>query len=89
MGFPINSYKLFEAIANNDGQQIKKYFHVDFKLFAILLHDPNADPDFDREVGRSFFDWHSRSGEDFLFTALADPPQSLAIKAFCCEVSNL
>jgi hypothetical protein len=76
MGLPINSYKLFEAIANNDERLLKNHFNVDFKLFAILLHDPKTDPEFDREVGRSFYRWHVNSGKEFLFTALADPPMS-------------
>jgi hypothetical protein len=76
MGLPVNSYTLFEAIAQNDGELLKKRIPVNFKLFAILLHDPESDQDFDREVGRSFYNWHLNSGNELLFTALADPPES-------------
>jgi hypothetical protein len=75
MGLPINSYTLFEAFAQNDGEFIKN-IPVDFKLFAILLHDPKTDPEFDQVVGRSFYNWHLNSGNKLLLTALADPPQS-------------
>jgi hypothetical protein len=76
MGLPINSYKLFEAIANKDDRFLNHHLNVDFKLFAILLHDPYSNPEFDKEVGRSFYNWHLESGREFLFTALADPPKS-------------
>ncbi|GAB2478897.1 hypothetical protein [Algoriphagus taiwanensis] len=76
MGLPVNSYTLFEAIAQNDGELLKKRIPVDIKLLAILLHDPESDPDFDLEVGRSFYNWHLNSGNELLFTALADPPES-------------
>ncbi|MCS5488871.1 hypothetical protein [Algoriphagus limi] len=76
MGLPLNSYTLFEAIAQNDGELLKEMIPVNFKLFAILLHDPNSDPEFDRIVGRSFYNWHLKSGKELLFTALADPPES-------------
>lgn len=76
MGLPLNSYTLFEAIAQNDGELLKKRIPVNFKLFAILLHDPDSDPEFDHVVGRSFYNWHLNSGKELLFTALADPPES-------------
>ncbi|EMS33827.1 hypothetical protein C943_04146 [Mariniradius saccharolyticus AK6] len=76
MGLPINSYKLFEAIANGDDRYLNHHLKVDFKMFAILLHDPRSDAEFDREVGGSFDRWHRESGKNLLFTALADPPQS-------------
>jgi hypothetical protein len=76
MGLPLNSYSFFEAIAQNDGELLKKRIPVNFKLFAILLHDPDSNPEFDRVVGRSFYNWHQKSGKELLFTALADPPES-------------
>lgn len=76
MGLPINSYHLFEEISQMGSEFPKKLHSLDISLYAILVHDHKNDPEFDKEVGTSFIKWHQESVNNFLFTALADPPQT-------------
>ncbi|WP_439490539.1 hypothetical protein [Algoriphagus sp.] len=79
MGLSQDDYERFKGKANQDANFVRNYFNAGTKIFAILLHDPESDPEFDLAVGRSFKEWYTKSDRNFHFTTLADPPISWTI----------
>lgn len=76
MYLPINSTQLFEAFAEKNERVLKELIPTNFNLFSIILHDPNADSEFDRQMGSNFLEWELNSEESFYLTALPEPPLS-------------
>lgn len=76
MGYPINNYSFFKAVASNDRDKLDNFFRADYSLFGIILHDPINHKDFSDHLEENFHKFNLITGSDFLFTAIADPPES-------------
>ena len=71
MGFPLSTFQQLSRLCQNE-PFIKRVFN-DFKLTAIIVHDP-TDDDFRREIKYSFEHLHEITGNDFAFLSFINPP---------------
>lgn len=77
MGMPISSYSILKGL----GEQKGKYARdtalsalQPFSLFAFVIHDPEAHPEFNRQLNALFDQLDFITGSKLLFFALVDPP---------------
>jgi hypothetical protein len=79
MGMPINSFSIMRTICQGgDTYMVKavKELLDEFKLFAIIIHDPNLHRDLDRHIARQFDHLDYITGKDLLFFSLVEAPGS-------------
>jgi hypothetical protein len=76
MGMPINHYSFFKNIANQKEQELEAWFNFDFSLFGYIIHSPKLNPEFDKELQKSFQRLNLITGDDFLFTSFVDLPKA-------------
>ena len=78
MGMPITTYNVLNALDKGEPEyeiRAAQKALEPFNLFAFIIHDPEAHPDFDREL-RSTFNWLDYiTGKELLFFTLVDPPE--------------
>jgi hypothetical protein len=73
MGMPINSFSIMRTICQGgDTYMVKavKKLLDEFKLFAIIIHDPNLHRDLDRHIASQFDHLDYITGKDLLFFPL-------------------
>ena len=81
MGMPISNYTVLNALADGRRSEFDFEFQtaVDvlkpFKLFAFVVHDPQAHPIFHERISGIFDSLDSATGRELLFFALVDPPE--------------
>ncbi|WP_115236916.1 hypothetical protein [Moraxella equi] len=75
MGYPMNSYEALVAITDNKHRNNSHYRELSqqFKLFAVVVHDPVCHMQFDRFINNFFERLDRTTGENFLFFTLAQP----------------
>jgi hypothetical protein len=77
MGMPISNYTVLKALGYG-GAPYEVNTALDtlrpFNLFAFIIHDPEAHPDFDRRINHRFDYLDYVTGDKLLFFALVDPP---------------
>ena len=78
MGMPITTYHVLNALDKGEPEyEITAAQNAlkPFNLFAFIIHDPEAHPDFDSGL-RSIFNWLDyTTGKELLFFSLVDPPK--------------
>ena len=79
MGMPITTYNVLNALDKGEPEYEIRAAQTalePFNLFAFIIHDPKAHPEFDRSI-RSDFNWLDYiTGQELLFFALVDPPDA-------------
>lgn len=79
MGMPITSYTVLKTLAlggqNYELHAVEKAIKP-FNLFAFIIHDPQAHPDFHQYLNEEFDRFDYTTGDKLLFFALIDPPQN-------------
>lgn len=81
MGMSLSKYSMLNALgygAKTDRPILEetKRILAKFKLFGLILHDPNSHTDFHTTLRNSFERLDFLTGRDFLFFALTDPPSN-------------
>ena len=92
MGMFLSKYEMLSALGyGRDDLNFSeaKDLLSGFKLFGLVLHDPEAHPDFHREVRHSFRRLDYVTGSDFLFLALTDPTEDMHRKIRNRDYSRL
>lgn len=78
MGMPVTSYTVLKTLAlggqNYELHTIEKAIKP-FNLFAFIIHDPQAHPDFEQYLNNEFDRFDYTTGDKLLFFALVDPPE--------------
>lgn len=76
MGMPVSNYTVFRTLGYG-GEEYEKQAAIraleGFKLFAIVIHDPETDPEFDQYLQQTFNRLDYITGDSLLFFALTDP----------------
>lgn len=76
MGMPVSNYTVLRALGYG-GEKYEKQAAIKalegFKLFAIIIHDPETDPEFDQYLQETFNRLDYITGDSLLFFALTDP----------------
>ncbi|MDQ0253373.1 hypothetical protein J2S74_000745 [Evansella vedderi] len=85
MGVPLTNFTVLKYIADGieskDAPRDNLYMQLaldalkEYSIFAFVLHDPNAHPEFHEFFQRQFEDLHYSSGEHLVFFGLADAPE--------------
>ncbi|HVQ37618.1 MAG TPA: hypothetical protein VMS31_08795, partial [Pyrinomonadaceae bacterium] len=79
MGMPISTYTVLRGLATGDLDSYERNAArkalASFRLFAFIIHDPDAHPDFDRFLSHNFDEFDYITGPHLLFFALVDPPR--------------
>ena len=79
MGMFLSKYSMLNALgygADRPILQETKTILGRYKLFGLILHDPELHADFHLKLRKSFERLDYLTGRDFLFFALTDPPKS-------------
>ena len=76
MGMPVSNYTVLRTLGYG-GEEYEKQAAIKalegFKLFAIIIHDPETDPEFDQYLQQTFNRLDYITGDSLLFFALTDP----------------
>lgn len=79
MGMPITTYNVLDTLTKSrpESYEIGPVNEAlePFNLFAFIIHDPEAHPDFDQTINSVFTRLDLSTGGNLLFFALVDPPQ--------------
>lgn len=79
MGMPISTYTVIRGLSSGDLDSYERNTArkalASFRLFAFIIHDPEAHPEFDRFLSHNFDEFDYITGPHFLFFALVDPPK--------------
>jgi quinol monooxygenase YgiN len=79
MGMFLSKYSMLNALGYGADRPIleeTKKILDRFKLFGLILHDPNTHSEFHSTLRHSFERLDFLTGRDFLFFALTDPPRN-------------
>jgi hypothetical protein len=80
MGMPINSYTALSALTKNHSSSFYNRlitpFLSKFSLFAFIIYDPDASPEFRKHLEHNFEILDHSTGDRLLFFALVDSPCS-------------
>jgi len=76
MGMPVSNYTVLRTLGYG-GEEYEKQAAIraleGFNLFAIVIHDPETDPEFDQYLQQTFDRLDYITGDSLLFFALTDP----------------
>ena len=78
MGMPITTYNVLNALDKGEPEyeiRAAQKALEPFNLFAFIIHDPEAHPDFDRKLSSTFNWLDYTTGNELLFFSLVDPPE--------------
>lgn len=79
MGMFLSKYSMLNALGYGADRPIleeTKKILDRFKLFGLILHDPNSHSEFHSTLRQSFERLDFLTGRDFLFFSLTDPPRN-------------
>lgn len=79
MGMFLTKYSMLNALGSGEQGVIldeTRKLLSKFKLFALIIHDPDHHSGFHSRFARAFDKLDHLTGKDFLFFGLTDPPQS-------------
>lgn len=76
MGFPLTTYTTLQALVEDEPGYERDRAHevlAPFNLFAFVLHDPAAHPEFDAVMREDFDRFDYETGDKLLFLSLVNP----------------
>lgn len=75
MGYPLTSYRAFKELSDKNSKMHNRYKKLTerFTLFALIVHDPIKNLDFDRYINQNFERLDRITGDNFLFFTLVRP----------------